>query len=47
MANRITSVFKRTVTTTVDNIEYIESESLLDVSVINYFFNLALRLLWH
>ncbi|MDR3476461.1 MAG: efflux RND transporter permease subunit [Gammaproteobacteria bacterium] len=38
MANRITSVFERTVTTTVNDIEHIESESLIGVSVTKIFF---------
>lgn len=38
MANRITSIFERAVTTTVNNIEHIESESLLGVSVTKLFF---------
>jgi multidrug efflux pump subunit AcrB len=45
MANRITSVFERAVTTTVNNIEHIESESLIESVLLNYFFNLALILL--
>ena len=48
MANRITSNFERAVTTTVNNIEHIESESLISVSVIKLFFqantNIALAL---
>jgi len=38
MADRITSVFERAVTTTVNDIEHIESESLIGVSVIKLFF---------
>lgn len=38
MANRITSIFERAVTTTVNDIEHIESESLLGVSIIKLFF---------
>lgn len=38
MANRITSVFERAVTTTVNNIEHIESQSLIGVNVIKLFF---------
>jgi CzcA family heavy metal efflux pump len=38
MANRITSIFERAVTTTVNNIEHIESQSLIGVSVIKLFF---------
>ncbi|CEG58756.1 efflux RND transporter permease subunit [Legionella fallonii] len=38
MGNRITSVFERAVTTTVNDIEHIESESLIGVSVIKLFF---------
>lgn len=39
MANRITSIFERTVTTTVNDIEHIESVSLLGVSVTKLFFH--------
>ena len=39
MANRITSIFERAVTTTVNDIEHIESESLIGVSVIKLFFH--------
>jgi multidrug efflux pump subunit AcrB len=38
MANRITTVFERAVTTTVNDIEHIESESLIGVSVTKLFF---------
>ncbi|KTD70174.1 cation/multidrug efflux pump [Legionella steelei] len=38
MGNRITSVFERAVTTTVNDIEHIESESLISVSVVKLFF---------
>jgi CzcA family heavy metal efflux pump len=38
MANRITSIFERAVTTTVDNIEHIESQSLIGINVIKLFF---------
>ena len=38
MANRITSVFERAVTTTVNDIDHIESESLIGVAVIKLFF---------
>ena len=38
LANRITSVFERAVTTTVNNIEHIESQSLMGVSVTKLFF---------
>ena len=38
MGDRITSVFERTVTTTVNDIEHIESESLIGVSVVKLFF---------
>lgn len=38
MGNRITSIFERAVTTTVNDIEHIESESLIGVSVIKLFF---------
>lgn len=39
MGNRITSIFERAVTTTVNDIEHIESESLIGVSVIKLFFH--------
>lgn len=39
MGNRITSVFERAVTTTVNDIEHIESESLIGVSVVKLFFH--------
>lgn len=39
MANRITAVFERAVSTTVNNIEHIESESLIGVSVTRLFFH--------
>jgi len=39
MANRITSVFERAVTTTVNDIEHIESQSILGNSVIKLFFH--------
>src|ERR1700744_4337228 len=38
MANRITSNFERAVSTTVNDIEHIESQSLPGVSVIKLFF---------
>ncbi|MBI2785755.1 MAG: efflux RND transporter permease subunit [Legionella longbeachae] len=38
MGNRIASVFERAVTTTVNDIEHIESESLIGVSVVKLFF---------
>ena len=38
MANRITSIFERAVTTTVNSIEHIESESLIGINVIKLFF---------
>ncbi len=38
MADRITSIFERAVTTTVDNIEHMESQSLNGVSVVKIFF---------
>lgn len=38
MANRITSIFERAVTTTVNNIEHIESSSLIGVNVVKLFF---------
>ncbi len=38
MAHRITSVFERAVTTTVSDIEHIESESLMGVSIVKLFF---------
>ena len=37
--NRITTVFERAVTTTVNDIEHIESESLIGVSVIKLIFS--------
>lgn len=39
MGDRITSVFERAVTTTVNDIEHIESESLIGVSVTKLFFH--------
>jgi multidrug efflux pump subunit AcrB len=39
MANRITTIFELSVTTTVNNIEHIESASLLGVSVTKLFFH--------
>ena len=39
MANRITTIFELSVTTTVNNIEHMESQSLRGVSVIKIFFN--------
>ena len=39
MGNRITSVFERAVTTTVNDIEHIESESLIGISVTKLFFH--------
>lgn len=38
MADRITSVFERAVTTTVNDIEHIESQSLLGINVIKLYF---------
>ena len=38
MANRMTSIFERAVTTTVNDIEHIESESLIGVSITKLFF---------
>ncbi|MBL7479435.1 efflux RND transporter permease subunit [Legionella bononiensis] len=38
MGNRITSVFERVLPTTVNDIEHIESESLIGVSVVKLFF---------
>ena len=38
MANRITGIFERAVSTTVNNIEHIESESLIGISVTKLFF---------
>jgi len=38
MANRITSIFERAVTTTVNDIEHIESTSLIGVSITKLFF---------
>ncbi len=37
IANHVTSVFERTLTTTVDNIEHIESESLFGMAVVKIF----------
>jgi len=37
IANHVTSVFERTLTTTVDNIEHIESESLYGMAVVKIF----------
>lgn len=39
MGDRITSVFERAVTTTVNDIEHIESESLIGVSITKLFFH--------
>ena len=39
MADRLTSPFERALTTTVDDIEHIESESLFGVSVTKIFFH--------
>ena len=44
MGNRITSVFERAVTTTVNDIEHIESESLIGVSVIKLFFQAGVNI---
>src|SRR5476649_2230483 len=48
MANRITSNFERALTTTVNDIQHIESESLIGVSVTKIFFqpgvNIAMAL---
>jgi len=38
MGDRITSVFERAVTTTVNDIEHIDSESLIGVSIVKLFF---------
>src|SRR3954454_7538773 len=38
MANRIVSIFERSLTTSVNNIEHIESQSLNGVSVVKIFF---------
>lgn len=38
MANRITSIFERAVTTTVNNIEHIESQSLIGINIIKLYF---------
>ncbi len=43
MGNRITSVFERAVTTTVNDIEHIESESLIGVSVVKLFFHTGIN----
>jgi len=39
MANRITSNFERGVTTTVDNVEHIESENLTGIAVVKIYFH--------
>lgn len=39
MANRITGIFERSVTTTVNDIEHIESESLIGISLTKLFFH--------
>lgn len=44
MADRITSVFERAVTTTVNDIEHIESESLIGVSVVKLFFHAGVNI---
>lgn len=44
MASRITSIFERAVTTTVNDIEHIESESLIGVSVVKLFFHQGVRI---
>jgi multidrug efflux pump subunit AcrB len=43
MADRITSIFERAVTTTVYNIEHIESQSLNGVAVVKIFFQPSVR----
>ena len=43
MAGRITSVFERVLTTTVNDIEHIESQSLIGVSVVKIFFHPAVK----
>ena len=40
MANRIVSIFERSLTTSVNNIEHIESQSLNGVSVVKVFLQL-------
>lgn len=44
MGERITSIFERAVTTTVNDIEHIESESLIGVSVIKLFFHAGVNI---
>ena len=44
MADRLTSVFERAVTTTVNDIEHIESSSLLGVSVTKLFFHPGVKI---
>lgn len=44
MGDRITSIFERAVTTTVNDIEHIESESLIGVSVIKLFFHQGVKI---
>lgn len=44
MGNRITSVFERAVTTTVNDIEHIESESLIGVGVVKLFFQPGVKI---
>lgn len=41
MADRITANFERAATTTVNDIEHLESESLIGVSVVKIFFSLT------
>ncbi len=43
MADRIVSITERALTTTVDNIEHIESQSLYGIAVVKRTFNKALR----
>ncbi len=44
MSGRITSVFERALTTTVNDIEHIESQSLTGVSVVKIFFHPAVKI---
>jgi len=44
MAGRITSNFERALTTTVNDIEHIESQSLIGVSVVKIFFHPAVKI---
>ena len=44
MAGRITSNFERALTTTVNDIEHIESQSLIGVSVVKIFFHPSVKI---